>query len=133
MLNRPAIKEDILSIGEMNFNIDCSAILRYGHAIEEILEQKMVYNTDIMSNYFNAFREINSALPNDTDKTFGYIVDAESEYSRIFEFRTTNALGIYDTYFIMEYVIDEGILGSGNDWYGEDDDEDENEIDEENE
>ena len=59
----------------------------------------------------------------------------KAEYSRIFEFKSTDGLGIYDTYFIMEYVIDECILGSGDDYYDEDDDEDidENEIDEENE
>ena len=135
MLNKPAIKDDILSIGEKNFDIDCNAILRYGHVIEKILDQKMTYSIDIMNNYFYAFREVNSKLPSNTDISFGYIVDMKAEYSRIFEFKSTNGLGIYDTYFIMEYVIDECILGSGDDYYDEDDDEDidENEIDEENE
>lgn len=138
MLNKPAIKDDILSIGEKNFDIDCNAILRYGHVIEKILDRKMTYSTDIMNNYFYAFREVNSKLPSDTNITFGYIVDVKAEYSRIFEFKSTDGLGIYDTYFIMEYVIDECILGSGDDYYDEDDEDDdedidENEIDEENE
>lgn len=130
MLNRPAIKDDILSIGEKNFDIDCNAILRYGHVIEKILDQKMTYSTDIMTNYFYTFREVNSKLPSNTDITFGYIVDVKAEYSRIFEFKSTDALGIYDTYFIMEYVIDECILGSGY-YYDEDDDEDEDIDDDE--
>ena len=138
MINRPAIKDDILSIGENNFNIDCSSILRYGHVIEKMLDRKMTYSTDVLNNYFSAFREVNSKLPSNTDITFGYIVDVKAEYSRIFEFKSTDALGIYDTYFIMEYVIDECILGSGDDYYDEDDEDDdenidENEIDEENE
>ena len=51
MLNKPVIKDDILSIGEKNFDIDCNAILRYGHVIEKILDRKMTYSTDIINNY----------------------------------------------------------------------------------
>lgn len=112
-------KEDVMYFGDRGFDIDCKSIRIYGRDIYDIIDKYMKMTRDISYNYFHAFRKINSTLLNNTESTFGYIINSNYESANVFEFRSTEELGVYLPYFILKHGVDSSILGQG---YDDDDD-----------